>query len=69
MANLPGVVLCLAFLKPCELDSPYCDRGREVARSFGQVHPTHGAGRCANYAEFEVRIPTRRYWAAPIPTT
>jgi hypothetical protein len=59
MAELPGVILCLAFLMPCV--EPACEKWRERARSLGKVHYTHGARECADYAEFEVKIPTRRF--------
>jgi hypothetical protein len=58
MARLPGVVLCLAFLMPCE--KPGCEKRRALARGLGMVHCTHGARRCADYAEHEMKILTRR---------
>ena len=61
MAELPGVMLCLAFLMPCE--KPECEKRRERARQARQVHYTHGARECADYAEYEVKIPTRRFAA------
>lgn len=60
-AELPGVILCLAFLMPCE--KPECEKRRERARQARRVHYTHGARECADYAEFEVKIPTRRFTA------
>lgn len=59
MAELPGVILCLAFLMPCE--KPECEERRELVRQRGGVHYTHGARECADYAEYEVKIPTRRF--------
>jgi hypothetical protein len=58
MAQLPGVILCLAFLMPCE--KPQCEKRRALARTLGGVHYTHGARRCADYAEHEAKIPVRR---------
>jgi hypothetical protein len=62
MAQLPGVVLCLAFLAPCE--KPGCEKRRERALQSRRVHYTHGASECADYAEFEMKIPTKR-WTQP----
>jgi hypothetical protein len=63
MARLPGVILCLAFLMPCE--EPKCDKRRELARNLGVVHYTHGARQCADYAEHEMQIPVRRFTGGP----
>lgn len=59
MAGLPGVVLCLAFLMPCE--KPGCEERRARARQRGGVHYTHGARECADYAERERGIPVLRW--------
>jgi hypothetical protein len=59
MAELPGVVLCLAFLMPCMKEK--CEERRELVRKRGGVHYTHGARECADYAQYEVKIPTRRF--------
>jgi hypothetical protein len=53
MAELPRVVLCLAFQALC--DKPGCPRTERIG-----PHYTHGTTDCANYAEYEVKIPTRR---------
>jgi hypothetical protein len=63
MAELPGVILCLAFLMPCE--KPKCDKRRELARNLGGVHYTHGTRQCADYAQYEMSIPTRKFSPAP----
>lgn len=47
-----GADECLAFIGPC--DSPRCRRP--------QPHPSHGATKCAQFAE-EAGIPTRRWTA------
>jgi hypothetical protein len=59
MAELPDVIACLAFLAPCA--KPDCSWGRDHG-----PHYTHGALRCASYAEYEMKIPTKRI-KVPIP--
>jgi len=54
MAQQPGVVACLAFIARCR--KPGCRRYRD-----GRAHGTHGALDCANYAEYEMGIRTKRF--------
>ena len=56
MARL-GALLCLGFIGPCVKRG--CARPRP--------HSSHGATDCADYAEHECGILTRRYPPAPIP--
>lgn len=58
MAQLPGVVMCLAFLDRCK--KPDCRR-----RTLPGQHYSHGASSCARYAELELQIPTKKV-AVPI---
>lgn len=53
MAHLPGVVLCLAFIGPCEKDPCYS--------GLPDPHPSHGATGCADCAEHNCGIPTKRF--------
>lgn len=53
MAELPGVLCCLAFIGPCEKDG--CP--------MAGVHGSHGATDCADYAESVRSIRTRRFAA------
>lgn len=53
MASLPAVVLCLAFIGPCIKDRCYS--------GLPEPHASHGALDCADYAEFNLGIPTLRW--------
>jgi hypothetical protein len=55
MAHLPGVFCCLAFIGPCEKDPCYS--------GLAEPHPSHGASGCADYAEVNCGIRTRRFAA------
>jgi hypothetical protein len=56
MAQLPDVVLCLAFIGPCTKRPCYSE--------LPEPHGSHGAVGCATYAQARMHIPTLRY---PVP--
>jgi hypothetical protein len=53
MAELPGIVLFLAFIGPCTKDPCYSE--------LPEPHGSHGATQCATYAQYQRHIPTRRF--------